>query len=147
MTIALGCDHGGLELKNVIIEHLKKRGMETLDCGAFDDASSDYPDYAMPACEAVLAGRADFAVLICGTGVGMSMSANKICGIRCAVVSDIFSAKATRSHNDANVLALGARVVGHGLALELVDGFLDTPYSGDARHARRIEKIMNLEKR
>lgn len=147
MIIALGCDHGGIEIKNIIINHLKENGIETIDCGTLESNSCDYSDYAVPVCNAVISGDSNFGIVICGTGIGMSISANKINGIRCALLGDVFSAKATRSHNDANVMALGARVIGAGLALEIVDAFLGTEFSGDARHMRRIEKVMNLEKR
>ncbi len=145
MVIAFGNDHGGFELKNIILEHLKQKNIKTIDCGSGSADSSDYSDYAQKACALVNDGTADFGILICGTGIGMSISANKINGIRCALCGDVFTAKATRSHNDANVLALGARVVGSGLALEIVDAFLGTSFSAQERHERRIQKIMNLE--
>ncbi len=147
MTIALGSDHGGFELKSAIITHLQKSGYTLKDCGVYDTCASDYPDNAVPVCEAVLAGDADLGILICGTGIGISISANKIRGIRCALCGDVFSAKMARLHNDAQILALGGRVVGPGLALEIVDAFLSTPFSGEARHANRVEKIMKLEDR
>jgi ribose 5-phosphate isomerase B len=147
MKVAIGCDHGGFDLKIEIIDHLKKQGKEVTDFGTYSCDSCDYPDYAVPVCEAVLAGQADFGILICGTGIGMSISANKIHGIRCALLGDVFSAKATRAHNDTNVMALGGRVTGPGLALEIVDAFLGTDFSGDARHVNRISKVMDLEKR
>ena len=147
MTIAIGSDHGGFHLKEVIICHLKEQGKEVIDFGTYGCDSCDYPDYAVPVCEAVLSGQADFGILICGTGIGISISANKIPGIRCALLGDVYSAKATRLHNDANVMALGGRVVGDGLALELVDVFLNTEFSGGARHVTRINKIAALEKR
>jgi len=146
MTIAIGADHGGFHLKEVIICHLKEQGKEVIDFGTYGCESCDYPDYAVPVCEAVLSGQADFGILICGTGIGISISANKIPGIRCALLGDIYSAKATRLHNDANVMALGGRVVGDGLALELVDAFLNTEFSGEERHVNRINKIAALEK-
>ena len=145
MIIALGSDHGAFELKNIIIEHLQQKGIKTIDCGTNSADSSDYSDYAEKVCALVNGGEATLGILLCSTGIGMSMSANKIAGIRCALCGDVFSAKATRSHNDANVLALGARVVGSGLALEIVDAYLKTPFSGEQRHARRIEKVMKLE--
>jgi RpiB/LacA/LacB family sugar-phosphate isomerase len=147
MTIALGSDHGGFALKEAIIEHLKEQGFDIKDFGAYGACSSDYPDNAAPVCEAVLAGEADSGILICGTGIGISISANKIRGIRCALCGDVYSAKMARLHNNAQVIALGGRVVGEGLALEIVDAFLCTPFSGEARHARRVEKIMKLEDR
>ncbi len=139
--IAIACDHGGFELKKEIMEHLRKRGLEYKDFGTFDGASCDYPDYGRPAAEAVAAGECEKGILICGTGIGMSLVANKVKGIRCALCGDCFSAEATRQHNDANMLALGARVTGAGLALMIVDTFLDTPFSNDPRHVRRISKI------
>jgi ribose 5-phosphate isomerase B len=147
MTIALGSDHGGFELKEAIIEHLKKNGYDIRDFGIYSTSSSDYPDDAVPVCEAVLAGEADLGIVICGTGIGISMSANKIRGIRCALLGDVYSAKMARQHNNANVMALGGRVVGVGLALEIVDAFVSTSFSGEDRHARRVDKIMQLENR
>lgn len=147
MTIAIGSDHGGIHLKAAVIEHLKQNNSKVLDMGAYEDKSSDYADNAVPVCSAVLSGEADFGILICGTGVGMSIAANKIRGIRCALLGDVFSAKATRSHNDANVMAMGERVIGAGHALEIVDAFLGTAYSNEPRHAQRIEKVMSLEER
>lgn len=147
MRIALGSDHGGFDLKNIIIEHLKQKEIEVKDFGTYNCDAADYADYAVPVCAAVNAGEADYGILVCGTGVGMSISANKIDGIRCALLGDVFSAKATREHNDSNVMALGARVVGVGLALEIVDMYLATAYSNEDRHTKRIQKIKNLEKR
>ncbi len=147
MTIAIGSDHGGFELKKAIIEHLNKLQIKTLDIGAYDTQSSDYPDYAPPVCDAVLSGEANLGILICGTGIGISISANKIHGIRCALLGDVFSAKMSREHNNANVMALGARVTGVGLALEIVDAFIKTEFSDEIRHVKRVEKIMSLEKR
>jgi ribose 5-phosphate isomerase B len=139
--IAIASDHGGFELKNVIIKHLTERGIETTDFGTYTPDSCDYPDYAHQVASAVSAGEFDCGILICGTGIGMSMSANKTPGIRAALCGDCFSAQATREHNDANILCLGARVTGEGLALKIVDTFLDTPFSNDERHIRRISKI------
>ena len=139
--IAIGADHGGFELKRAIIKHLTKRGFEFKDFGTDSPVSCDYPDYGRAVAEAVAAGQCDRGILICGTGIGISISANKVKGIRAAVCTDCFMAEATRSHNDANILALGARVVGEGLALKIVDTFLDTEFSNDERHIRRIEKI------
>lgn len=147
MTIAIGCDHGGYELKNIIIDHLKHKCIDTIDFGAYDCTPSDYSDYAVPVCEAVLSKKADLGILVCGTGIGMSISANKIDGIRCALLSDVFSAKATREHNDSNVMAIGGRVIGSGPALEIVDAFLGAAFSNASRHIIRIQKIMDLEKR
>jgi ribose 5-phosphate isomerase B len=143
--IALGSDHAGYALKQDIIKHLDETHTEYKDYGTFDESSCDYPDFAQKACEAVTGGECELGILVCGTGVGMSMAANKIKGIRAACCSDYFSAKFTREHNDANILCLGGRVVGAGLAIELVDVFLNTPFSNGANHLRRIEKIKSLE--
>ncbi|MBQ9732993.1 MAG: ribose 5-phosphate isomerase B [Clostridia bacterium] len=139
--IAIGCDHGGFELKKAIMAHLEKRGLEYKDYGTYSDASCDYPVYGKAVAEAVAAGECDKGILICGTGIGISITANKVPGVRAALCSDCFSAQATREHNDANVLAMGARVLGEGLALKIVDTFLDTPFSNDERHIRRISMI------
>ena len=136
--ISIGSDHGGYELKQEVMDHLKKRGIEVIDVGCYSAESCDYPVYAKPVTEAIQNGDADLGILICGTGIGMSMAANKEKGIRAALCHDTFSAKATREHNDANILCMGARVVGPGLALMIVDTFLDTPFSNDERHIRRI---------
>ncbi len=141
--ISIGCDHGGYELKLAIIEHLKERNIEFIDCGC-DGEKADYPDIAEKTCKKVTGGECDKAILVCGTGIGMSMAANKIKGIRAAVCSDWYSAKYTRLHNDANVLCLGGRVLGAGLAIELVDIFLDTEFE-QGRHCARVEKVMKLE--
>ena len=139
--LALGSDHGGYALKQAIAKHLEARGLEYRDYGTYSEASCDYPDFGRAVAEAVAAGEAEYGIIICGTGIGISITANKVPGIRAALCGDCFSAEATRSHNDANVLALGARVVGEGLALKIVDTFLDTPFSNDERHIRRIRKI------
>ena len=139
--IALGSDHGGFELKKEIAAHLEKRGLAYRDFGTYTEASCDYPDFGKAAAKAVAAGECECGIVICGTGIGISITANKIPGIRCALCTDCFCAEATRLHNDANMLALGGRVVGEGLALKIVDTFLDTPFSGDERHIRRIAKI------
>lgn len=139
--IAVACDHGGFALKSEIRKHLVERGFDIKDFGCYDDKSCDFPDYAQPAALAVKDGECEKAILICGTGIGMSIAANKIPGIRAALCGDCFSAQATREHNNANVLCLGARVTGPSLALKIVDIFLDTPFSGDPRHVRRISKI------
>lgn len=139
--IAIASDHGGFELRHAIMKHLDKRGLEYVDCGCETAASCDYPDYAKLACGKVISGECDKAILICGTGIGISISANKIPGIRAALCGDCYSAYATRLHNDANALALGARVLGEDLALMIVDTFLDTEFSNDERHIRRISKI------
>ena len=141
IVIAIGCDHGGFELKQEIIKHLTKKGIDFEDFGCFSEASCDYTDYGKAVAEAVAAGEYEKGILICGTGIGISITANKIKGIRCALCSDCFSAEATREHNDANILALGGRVGGVGLALKIVDTFLNTPFSNEERHIRRISKI------
>lgn len=140
MKVVIGADHAGRRLKAAVIERLAARGVATDDLGTHDDASVDYPDYARRVADEVAAGRADRGILVCGTGQGMAMTANRVPGVRAAAVGDVFSAKATRAHNDANVLCLGERVVGVGLALEVLDAFLDTPFEG-GRHARRVAKI------
>ena len=139
--IAIGSDHGGFELKKKLMEHLSERGLEYKDFGTYSSASCDYPVYAKAVARAVASGECDRGILICGTGIGVSMTANKIHGIRAALCGDCFSAEATRQHNDANVLCMGARVVGEGLALKIADTFLDTPFSNDERHIRRISMI------
>lgn len=145
MKIAIACDHAALKLKNDVIEKLGKEGYEVEDFGIYEQKSVDYPDYALPVAEAVASGKADKGILICGTGIGMSIAANKVKGIRCALCSDTFSAHATREHNNANILAFGERVVGEGLAMDIVDTFLKTPFSGDDRHVKRIAKISAIE--
>ncbi len=142
--IAIGSDHGGFALKEEIKKHLTEKGIPFRDYGTDSEASCDYPIYAEKVCRAVTGGEAEKGILCCGTGIGMSMAANKIRGIRCACCGDCFSAEMTRRHNDANVLALGGRVLGVGLALEIADIFLDTPFEG-GRHARRVAQIMALE--
>ena len=144
--IALACDHGGFDLKEAAIEVLKELGLEYKDFGTHDRKSVDYPVYGARAARAVSSGECDRGIIPCGTGVGISMAANKLDGIRACCCSDAFSAKYTRLHNDANALCLGGRVVGPGLACELVDLFLDTPFEG-GRHAGRVAKISALEQR
>ena len=139
--IAIGSDHGGFELKKEIMAHLDARGLEYKDFGTYSDASCDYPVYGKAVAKAVASGECERGIIICGTGIGISIAANKVHGIRAALCGDCFSAEATRQHNNANVLALGARVVGPGLALKIVDTFLDTPFSNSERHIRRIEMI------
>lgn len=139
--IALGCDQGGFELMQEVKKHLEARGLEFKDFGTYSPASVDYPIYAKKVAHAVADGECERGILICGTGIGISITANKIKGIRAALCHDVFSAEATRLHNDANILAMGGRVVGPGLALMIVDKFLDTPFSGEERHARRIGMI------
>lgn len=146
MRIALGADHGGYALKEKVKAYLEENGYDIEDFGAHSAESCDYPDMAVPPCEAVLDGRCDKALLFCGTGIGISMAANKLDGIRAAVCSDYFSARYTRLHNDANVLCMGERVVGPGLACELANVFLTTEFEG-GRHARRVQKVMELQNR
>ncbi|MBQ1545055.1 MAG: ribose 5-phosphate isomerase B [Clostridia bacterium] len=144
--IAIGCDHGGYELKLEIIKHLDELGVAYEDFGTHSTDSVDYPDIAVPLCEVVASGAAELGILVCGTGIGMSMCANKVKGIRAAAVSDTFSARFTRLHNDANVLCIGGRVVGAGLACQIVDEFLGNDFEG-GRHQRRVDKIMAIEDR
>ncbi|WP_294343099.1 ribose 5-phosphate isomerase B [uncultured Clostridium sp.] len=146
MKVALGCDHGGYHLKNDIIKHLESKNIEVEDFGTYSTESCDYPDYALKVAEEVANKNFDFGILVCGTGIGISIAANKVPGIRAALCSDTFSAHATREHNDANILALGARVVGPGLALDIVDTFLNAKFEGD-RHINRINKISQIEKK
>ena len=139
--VAIGCDHGGFELKQEILTFLDKKGIEYKDFGCYDTASVDYPEYARKVAYEILDGTCDKGILICGTGIGISIAANKIPGIRAALCTDCFCAQATREHNDANILALGGRVVGPGLAAKIVETFLETPFSNDERHIRRINLI------
>ena len=139
--IAIGSDHGGFELKKEVMAHLDARGLEYKDFGTYSDASCDYPVYGKAVAKAVASGECERGIIICGTGIGISIAANKVHGIHAALCGDCFSAEEARQHNDANVLALGARVVGPGLALKIVDTFLDTPFSNGERHIRRIEMI------
>lgn len=139
--IALGCDHGGYELMQEVKAHLDKRGLAYKDFGCSSTEAVDYPVYARKVAKAILNGECENGILICGTGIGISIAANKLPGIRAALCTDCFSAQATREHNDANILALGGRVVGAGLALKIVDTFLDTPFSDEERHKRRIALI------
>lgn len=146
MKVALASDHGGKRLKQEIAGLLQDLGVAYEDFGCDCEGSVDYPDYALPVAEKVAKGEFDRAILICGTGIGMCISANKVKGIRCALVHDVFSAKATRAHNDSNVLAMGERVIGPGVACEIVKEWLGTPFEG-GRHARRIEKIAQYEQK
>ena len=141
MKIALGCDHGGYELKQFVMKTLEKLGHEYEDFGCYSTESCDYPDFGAAAARAVAEGKCDYGIVICTTGIGISISANKVKGIRCALCSDPLSAKMTRLHNDANMLAMGAGIVGENLALEIVETFLNTPFSGEERHSRRISLI------
>lgn len=146
MKIALGSDHGGYELKETIKKHLVEKGYNVMDFGTDTEGSCNYPDFALAVAEAVAKEDYERGILICGTGIGISIAANKVPGIRCALVSDSFSARATRQHNDSNVLALGGRVIGVGLALELVDIWLEEEFQG-GRHKDRIDLISEIEKK
>ena len=141
MKIALGCDHGGYAMKEDIKKQLEGLGHEVKDCGTYSTESCDYPIFGEAAARAVASGECEYGIVVCTTGIGISIAANKVKGIRAALCGDCFSAEMTRLHNDANILAMGARVVGPGLALKIVDTFLDTPFSGDERHVRRIKQI------
>ncbi len=142
--IAVASDHAGYEHKQSVLKHLIERGYNAKDCGTYSTESCDYPDFALTLCKEVAAGRAEFGILICGTGIGMSMAANKVKGIRCALVSNTFGAEMTRKHNDANVLALGARITPIKDALEFIDIFLSTPFEG-GRHQKRVDKLNALD--
>ncbi|MBU5676586.1 ribose 5-phosphate isomerase B [Alkaliphilus sp. MSJ-5] len=146
MKIAIGSDHGGYGLKELIKKHLQEKGFDIKDFGTDSIASTDYPDFARSVGEAVVAEEFDRGILVCGTGIGISIAANKVPGVRCALVGDCFSAKATRQHNNANIIALGERVVGPGLALEIVDTWLGTEFEG-GRHQNRIDKITEIERK
>ena len=145
MKIAIGCDHGALDLKNKVIAHLTAKGYEVVNFGTDTLDSCDYPDYAAPAAKAVASGECDKGIVLCTTGIGVSITANKVKGIRCALLSDPLSARMTREHNDTNMMAMGAGIVGKNLALEIVDTWIGTEFSGEAKHQRRIDKVMALE--
>ena len=145
MKISIACDHGAFEMKEAVKAHLNGQGHEVVDFGCHSLASCDYPEFAAAAAKAVASGECDKGIVLCTTGIGVSISANKIDGIRCALLSDVWSAKMTRLHNDTNVMALGAGVVGENLALEIADTWLGTEFSGDERHQRRIDKMMAIE--
>ncbi len=145
MKIAIGCDHGALDLKNVLVAHLTNKGHEVSDFGTYTAASCDYPEFAAAAAKAVASGECDRGIVLCTTGIGVSITANKVKGIRCALLSDLMSARLTREHNDTNMMAIGAGVVGQMLALQIVDTWLETEFSGDERHQRRINKLMAVE--
>lgn len=145
MKISIGCDHGAWSLKKRIIEHLTAQGHEVVDFGTDGPDSCDYSDFAAPAARAVASGQCQRGIVLCTTGIGVSITANKIKGVRCALLSDLMSARLTRAHNDTNMMALGAGVVGEKLALEIVDTWLGTPFSQEPRHQRRIDKVMALE--
>ena len=146
MKSSVGCDHGALALKNKVVAHLEKQGHEVKDFGTYTFDSCDYPEFAAAAAKAVASGEFEKGIVLCTTGIGVSISANKVDGIRCALLSDVWSAKMTRLHNATNMMALGAGVVGENLALEIVDTWIGTEFSGEARHQRRIDKLMALEK-
>ena len=145
MKISIACDHGAYMLKNKVAQHLKDQGHEVVDFGTNGPESCDYPDFAAQAARAVAEGTCERGIVLCTTGIGVSITANKIHGIRCALLSDVLSAKMTRLHNDTNMMALGAGIIGENLALEIVDTWVSTPFSGEARHQRRIDKVMALE--
>ena len=145
MKIAIGCDHGAFDLKNVVVKHLQGKGYEVADFGCYSLDSCDYPDFAKAAAEAVASGECEKGIVLCTTGIGISIAANKVKGIRCALLSDPLSARMTREHNDTNMRAMGAGIVGKNLALEIVDTWIGTEFSGEAKHQRRIDKVMALE--
>lgn len=144
MKLAIGCDHGGYNLKKEILKHLDKKGIEYMDFGCHDTSSCDYPDYALKVAEAVAAGEYEHGILVCGTGIGISIAANKVPGIRAAHCTDTFSARSTRLHNNANILALGERITGPGLAIDIVDAYLSAEFEG-GRHVNRVNKISEIE--
>ena len=146
MRISIGCDHGALALKNKMVAHLTKKGYDVKDCGTYTADSCDYPDFAAVAAKAVASGECEKGIVLCTTGIGVSIAANKVDGIRCALLSDVMSARLTREHNDTNMMAIGAGVVGEMLALEILDTWLETEFSHNERHQRRIDKVMALEK-
>ena len=140
MKIAVACDHGGYRLKNVLMEEMKKQGYEVVDFGTYNEESCDYPDYAAKAAKAVANGECEKGVVVCGTGIGMSIAANKVHGVRAALCGDTYSARVSRAHNNANILCLGERVIGEHLALDIVDIWLKTGFEG-GRHKRRLDMI------
>ena len=144
MKISIGCDHGALTLKNKVVAHLEKQGHQVLDFGTHTTASCDYPEFAAAAARAVANGECEKGIVLCTTGIGVSITANKVKGVRCALLSDVMSARMTREHNDTNMMAIGAGVVGQMLALEIVDTWLNTEFTG-GRHQRRVDKMMALE--
>ena len=143
--LAIGCDHGGFELKNYIIKHMEERGIELKDFGTYDENSCDYPDIAEKVCHSITSGECDRGILVCGTGIGMSIAANKIKGIRAALCTDVYSAKMTKQHNNSNVICLGGRVTGREVAFMIVDTWYDETFLG-GRHQNRIDKISGLER-
>jgi len=142
--IAIGCDHGGINLKEIIKKFLDEKGLEYEDFGTYSTDSCDYPDYAKAVCEGVISGKCEKGILICGTGIGMSIAANKIDGIRAAHVTDTYSARMTKEHNNANVICLGERITGCDLALEIVNAYLNAEFQG-GRHQNRVDKLMSFE--
>ncbi len=144
MKVGLGSDHGGFELKEEVKKHLEKKGIEFVDYGTYSEESVDYPDYGKKVGEAVVSGDCDKGIVVCGTGIGISIAANKVKGVRCALCSESYSARMTRKHNDSNVLAMGGRVLGVELALDIVDTWLNTEFEG-GRHAKRVDKIIAIE--
>ncbi len=146
MKIAIGCDHGGFDMKEALVQYMREQGHEVKDFGSYDKNSIDYPDYIIPVGESVARGEFDRGVVICTTGIGASISANKVCGIRCALVSDEYSARMTRQHNDTNVIAFGANVTTVIRAKEMLEIWLSEPFSHGERHQRRIDKISAYEK-
>ena len=145
MKIVLGCDHAGVEIKDAVIAHIKSKGHEVVEVGTYTTDSCHYPIYASAACKKILEGECELGILICGTGIGMSIAANKHKGIRAACCSDVFSARLTREHNDANMLCFGQRVVGIGLALDLVDAFLGAEYANSGNHVTRVAMLKDIE--
>ena len=145
MKIAIGCDHGAYTLKKTIVSFLEKKGYTVKDCGCFNPGSCDYPDFCGAAAKAVASGECQKGIVLCTTGIGASIAANKVRGIRCALLSDVLSARLTREHNDTNMMALGAGIVGENLALEIVQVWLNTEFSEEERHKKRIQKMMALE--
>lgn len=145
MKVAIGCDHAGIELKDAVREVLKEQGAQVIDLGTHERDSVDYPDYGAAVARAVVSGEADLGVVLCGTGIGISIAANKVPGARAALCHDTFSARMSREHNDANILAMGARIVGSGLAQEIVRAWLGASFAG-GRHQRRIEKLNQLDR-
>ena len=145
MKLAIACDHGALDLKNAVKAHLEQKGCEVVDFGTHTAASCDDPEFAGAAAKAVASGECEKGIVMCTTGIGVSITANKVKGIRCALLSDVLSAKMTRLHNDTNMMAMGAGIIGQNLAMEIVDTWLGTEFSGEERHQRRIDKMMALE--
>ena len=146
MKIAIGCDHGAFALKTLLVSHLEKKGYTVVDFGTHSEDSCDYPEFAAAAAKAVAAGECHRGIVLCTTGIGVSIVANKVKGIRCALLHDVDTARLTRLHNDTNMIALGAALLEQSLALSIVDTWLETPFSNEARHQRRINQITELEK-